>query len=196
MLVCGSTVEGEEPVLIDAFKEVLARYSGAVMVLAPRHPQRFDEVAVLFGGLGVPFQRRSEWNGEGLKGSVLLVDSIGELSGLYALADVAFVGGSLVARGGHNIIEPAQHGTAIVVGPHTENFREIVDLFQSRDAVRVVESAGLAAEFVRLLANDVERRGLGQRAAETLLSQQGATEFTLAKLKGLLAERSPEATLA
>jgi len=196
VLVCGSTVEGEEPVLIDAFKEVLARYSGAVMVLAPRHPQRFDEVAVLLGGLGVPFQRRSEWNGEGLRGSVLLVDSIGELSSLYALADVAFVGGSLVARGGHNIIEPAQHGTAIVVGPHTENFREIVGLFQSRDAVRVVESAGLAAEFVRLLANDVERRGLGQRAAETLLSQQGATEFTLAKLKGLLAERSPEATLA
>jgi 3-deoxy-D-manno-octulosonic-acid transferase len=192
-LVCGSTVEGEEAVLIEAFKNVRARYSEAVMVLAPRHPPRFDEVAELLGGLGVPFHRRSEWNGESLKGSVLLVDSIGELSSLYMLADVAFVGGSLVPRGGHNIIEPAQHAVAIVVGSHTENFRDIVSLFQARDAVRVVESAGLTAEFVRLLANDAERMALGQRAAETLLSQQGATEFTLLKLKGLLAERPREA---
>jgi len=165
-------------------------------VLAPRHPQRFDEVAELLGGLGVQFQRRSEWNGESLRGAVLLIDSIGELSSLYALADVAFVGGSLVPRGGHNIIEPAQHGVAIVVGPHTENFRDIVRLFQARDAVRVVESAGLAAQWVRLLANDAERKTLGQRAAEALRSQQGATEITVAKLKELLAGRSSEATLA
>jgi 3-deoxy-D-manno-octulosonic-acid transferase len=196
VLVSGSTVEGEEAALIEAFKSVQARYSDAVMLLAPRHPQRFDQVAELLGRSGVPFRRRSEWDGEALKANVLLVDSIGELSSLYALADIAFVGGSLVPRGGHNIIEPAQHGVAIIVGPHTENFRDIVSLFLSSEAVRVVSSEELGAEFLRLLQSDSERIALGQRAAETLHSQQGATEFTLAKLKGLMAERPREATLA
>jgi 3-deoxy-D-manno-octulosonic-acid transferase len=196
VLVCGSTAEGEEAVLVKAFKKVLARYSEAVMLLAPRHPQRFDEVAELLRRSGVAFRRRSEWDGEALKGNVLLVDSIGELASLYALADIAFVGGSLVPRGGHNIIEPAQHGVAIVVGPHTENFRDIVSLFLAKGGARVVSSEELAAELLRLLQNDSERTGLGHRAAETLRSQQGATEFTLAKLKGLLADRSREATLA
>ena len=196
VLVCGSTVVGEEILLIDAFKQVLGGLPAAVMVLAPRHPQRFDEVAELLRRSGVLFHRRSEWNGETLQGGVLLVDSIGELSSLYALADIAFVGGSLVPRGGHNIIEPAQYGAAIVVGPHTENFRDIVSLFQSRDAVRVVNADEQPAEFLRLLQNDSERAALGQRAAETLRTQQGATEFTLAKLKALLAQRSQEATLA
>jgi 3-deoxy-D-manno-octulosonic-acid transferase len=196
LLVCGSTVEGEEAVLIEAFKNVQARYSSAVMLLAPRHPQRFDEVAELLERSGVPSRRRSEWDGEGLKGSVLLIDSIGELSSLYALADVAFVGGSLVPRGGHNIIEPAQHGVPIVVGPHTENFRDIVGLFLAKGGVHVVSSEELAAELLRLLENDSERAAFGRRAAETLRSQQGATEFTVAKLRGLLAERSREATWA
>jgi 3-deoxy-D-manno-octulosonic-acid transferase len=196
VLVCGSTVEGEEIPLIDAFKQVLTSFPAAIMLLAPRHPQRFDEVAELLGRSGTLSRRRSEWNRETLRGGALLVDSIGELSSLYALADIAFVGGSLVPRGGHNIIEPAQYGVAIVVGPYTENFRDIVGLFQSRDAVRVVNADDLPAEFLRLLQNDSERAALGQRAAETLLSQQGATEFMLAKLKALLAERSQEATLA
>jgi 3-deoxy-D-manno-octulosonic-acid transferase len=196
VLVCGSTVEGEEAVLIEAFKNLQARYSEAVMLLAPRHPQRFDDVAELLGRSGVPFRRRSQWQGETLKGNVLLVDSIGELASLYALADIAFVGGSLVPRGGHNIIEPAQHGVAIIVGPHTENFRDIVSLFQTQNAVRLVSSEDLAPGFLRLLEDDGERAALGQRAAETLRSQQGATELVLAKLRGLLAGRSREATLA
>ncbi len=108
------------------------------MLLAPRHPERFDSVAAILQQAKLKFFRRSQWNGESLSGAVLLIDSIGELSSLYALADIAFVGGSLVPRGGHNIIEPAQHGVPILVGPHTENFRDIVELFRSRDAVRVV----------------------------------------------------------
>jgi 3-deoxy-D-manno-octulosonic-acid transferase len=196
VLVCGSTVEGEEILLIEAFKRVLGSFAAAVMLLAPRHPQRFEYVGELLGRSSVPLRRRSQWNGEPLQGGVLLVDTIGELSGLYALADIAFVGGSLVPRGGHNIIEPAQHGAPIVVGPHTENFRDIVSLFQSRDAVRVIESADIAAEFMRLLSTDAERKALGQRAAETLQSQQGATEFALAQLRALLADSSREATPA
>src|SRR5439155_25099433 len=115
-LVCGSTVEGEEPLLLRVFANVLATYPGATMLLAPRHPQRFNEVDDLLWKTKIPFTRRSQWKGESLRGAVLLVDTIGELSSLYALAEIAFVGGSLVPKGGHNIIEPAQHGVASVVG--------------------------------------------------------------------------------
>src|SRR6202453_2778660 len=157
------------------------------MILAPRHPERFDEVAILLQQMGIQSYRRSRWQGESLAGRVLLVDSIGELAALYALADVAFVGGSLVPRGGHNIIEPAQHGVAIVVGNHTENFRDIVSLFQGRDAVRIVGPAELPLVLLELLGNDAERRGLGQRAAETVRSQIGATARTADELQELLA---------
>jgi 3-deoxy-D-manno-octulosonic-acid transferase len=196
ILVCGSTVDGEELLLMGTFKNVLATHPAAVMMLAPRHPERFDEVAGLLAGLNVRSWRRSVWNGGALNGGVLLIDSIGELSSLYALADIAFVGGSLVPRGGHNIIEPAQHGVAILVGNHTENFRDIVGLFQSRDAVRVVGPAELPLAFMELLANETDRQALGRRAAETLDSQRGATQLTVTKLKALLADRVREANPA
>jgi 3-deoxy-D-manno-octulosonic-acid transferase len=187
VLVCGSTVEDEEAPLLKAFENLRVRHPRAVMILAPRHPQRFDDVAILLQQLGIRFHRRSRWAREALAGGVLLVDSIGELSALYALADVAFVGGSLVPRGGHNIIEPAQHGVAIVVGNHTENFRDIVALFQSRDAVRIVGVSELPLTLMHLLADDDERHALGRRAEETMRSQMGATARTLEALHALLA---------
>ncbi len=196
VLVCGSTVEGEEPLLLGAFTNILANHAGAVMLLAPRHPQRFHQVENLLRELKLPFWRRSKWNGGPLRGGILLVDTIGELSALYALADIAFVGGSLVPRGGHNIIEPAQHGVAIVVGNHTENFRDIVGFFQSRDAVRVVGPAELPLMFMQLISNDAERQALGRRAAETLELQRGATQRTLVDLKKLLSKNAAEVTHA
>jgi 3-deoxy-D-manno-octulosonic-acid transferase len=186
VLVCGSTVEGEEPPLLKAFENLRVAHPRAVMILAPRHPERFDDVAILLRQLGMPSHRRTRWTGEPLAGGVLLVDSIGELAALYALADVAFVGGSLVPRGGHNIIEPAQHGVAIVTGNHTENFRDIVALFQSRDAVRIANLAELPLTLMQLLADDAERRALGRRALETMRSQMGATARTLEGLQTLL----------
>jgi 3-deoxy-D-manno-octulosonic-acid transferase len=188
VLVCGSTVEGEEPLLLAAFENILASYSGAVMILAPRHPERFEKVAEFLRQLNIPFWRRSAWQGDAIAGGVLLCDSIGELASIYALADIAFVGGSLVPRGGHNIIEPAQHGVAIVVGNHTENFRDIVGLFQSHNAVRVVGPAELPLMFMELIANSQERQALGARAAETLRLQTGATHRTVEALSSLLAE--------
>ena len=194
VLVCGSTVEGEEPLLLKAFENVLVAHPRALMILAPRHPERFDAVAALLTQMELPFQRRTLWHmsettdaGDRLVGGVLLVDTIGELAALYALADVAFVGGSLVPHGGHNIIEPAQHGVAIVVGNHTENFRDIVSLFQSRDAVRIVGMAELPLALMELLANPAERAALGRRAAETMRSQTGATRRTVEALQNLLA---------
>jgi 3-deoxy-D-manno-octulosonic-acid transferase len=188
VLVCGSTVDDEEALLLKAFENLRVAHPRAVMILAPRHPERFDEVAALLQSLQIHSYRRSTWAGEALAGGVLLMDTIGELSTVYELADVAFVGGSLVPRGGHNIIEPAQYGVAIVVGNHTENFRDIVALFQNRDAVRIVGMAELPLVLMELLANDAERRALGQRAQETLRSQMGATSRTLVALQHLLVE--------
>jgi len=128
----------------------------------------------------------SQTAGEKLAGGVLLVDSIGELAALYGLADVAFVGGSLVPRGGHNIIEPAQHGVAIVTGNHTENFRDIMALFQSCDAVRIVGLSELPLMLMQLVDNEAERLSLGRRAKETIQSQTGATARTLEALQVLL----------
>jgi 3-deoxy-D-manno-octulosonic-acid transferase len=187
ILVCGSTVAGEEGMLVRAFDEVAKRHPKAVMLLAPRHPERFEEVTRLLATGAVPFRKRSAWQGEPLNGSILLVDSIGELAGLYALADIAFVGGSLVRGGGHNIIEPAQHSVPVLVGEHTENFRDIVNFFRDRDAVRVVTPEQLGATFLALLAADGERRKLGQRAADVVESQRGATRRTLNELKTLMA---------
>lgn len=187
ILVCGSTVdEEEERMLLQAFQNIQASHPHAVMILAPRHPERFPVVAVLLESLGIHFWRRSLWSGEPIPGGVILLDSIGELAAIYGLADIAFVGGSLVPRGGHNIIEPARHGVAIVVGNHTENFRDIIWLFQTNDAVRIVGPAELPLVLMDLISNDAERKALGQRAAETLRSQTGATDRTFAALEKLL----------
>jgi 3-deoxy-D-manno-octulosonic-acid transferase len=193
VIVCGSTVDGEEPLLLQAFANVLASHARAVMILAPRHPERFGEVAQLLEQLGIRWWKRSLWSGDPLVGGVLLVDTIGELAALYALGHVAFVGGSLVPRGGHNIIEAAQHGVPIIVGNHTENFRDIVALFQSRDAVRVVGPAEFPLVLLDLLSNETERQALGRRGAEALRSQTGATRRTLEALEKLLEPASSRA---
>jgi len=186
VLVCGSTSEGEEPIVIQAFVNVLASHPRAVMILAPRHPERFGAVAQLLEKLGIRYWKRSLWSGEDVAGGVLLVDTIGELASLYGLADVTFIGGSLVPRGGHNILEAAQHGAAIIVGNHTENFRDMIQLFQSRDAVRITGPAEFPLVLMELLSNDSERHELGRHAVETLRSQMGATERTLEALAKLL----------
>lgn len=196
VVICGSTVDDEEAPLLKAFEHLLVRHPRAVMILAPRHPERFENVAVLIRQMGISFQRRSQWKGERLAGKVFLLDSIGELAAIYALADVAFVGGSLVPSGGHNIIEPAQHGVAVMTGNHTENFRDIVWLFQSHDAVRIVGLAELPLTLMHLLENDEERRALGRRARETVQSQAGATTRTLEGLATLLQEARSAPTQA
>jgi 3-deoxy-D-manno-octulosonic-acid transferase len=186
VLVCGSTLEEEERLLLSAFRNILATHPKAVMILAPRHPERFGEVAGLVDQLGFRAWRRSLWSGESLTGAVLVLDSIGELAALYSLATVAFVGGSLVPRGGHNIIEPAMYGVPIVTGNHYENFRDIVNFFLSRNAVRVVGMAELALVFMELIENAEERMKLGRNARAALDSQRGATTRTLAALKELM----------
>lgn len=189
IMVCGSTAEGEEELLLGAFRHVLKRWPAAVMILAPRHPERFDKVANLVLSSGIGLLRRSTWAaGHPISGGVFLLDSVGELASVYELADLAFIGGSLIPAGGHNILEPAQHGVAIVTGPHTFNFREIVRVFSEADAVRVVSANDLAAQFLELLADEETRKNLGQRAKQVFLQNAGATERTVAALGELLAQ--------
>jgi 3-deoxy-D-manno-octulosonic-acid transferase len=189
VIVAGSTVEGEEPLLLRAFETVLTRHPRAVMVLAPRHPERFYHVAAMITDLGIRFWRRSEWQpSRSIAGRVFLLDSIGELASLYALATVAFVGGSLVERGGHNVLEAAQYGIPVLVGPHTENFRDMVNLFRDAGAARVVGPAELPLVLTELVKDDAERKNMGQRALETLQAHRGATERTVQALEELLAK--------
>jgi 3-deoxy-D-manno-octulosonic-acid transferase len=160
------------------------------LLLAPRRPERFDQVARQLQQLGMRFWRRSLWQREAIAGGVLLLDSIGELAALYALADVAFVGGSLVPRGGHNILEPAQWGVPILVGNFTENFRDMVGLFNRAGALRVADRARFSGVLMELLSNHAERAELGRRAEETLRSEMGSTAKTLDALRALLGKRS------
>jgi len=185
ILVCGSTLEDEEGSLLSAFRNILANHPKAVMILAPRHPERFSEVGDLVEKLGFRMWRRSLWSGEPLAGGVLLLDSIGELATTYSLATVAFVGGSLVPRGGHNILEPALYGAPIVIGNHYENFRDVVNFFASCNAVRIVGLAELPLVFMDLIENAGERATLGRNALAALESQRGATDRTVAALMKL-----------
>jgi 3-deoxy-D-manno-octulosonic-acid transferase len=186
ILVCGSTLEDEEGLLLSAFRNILVNHPKAVMILAPRHPERFSEVAALVEKLGFPKSQRSFWSGEPLAGSVFLIDTIGELATLYSLATIAFVGGSLVPRGGHNILEPALYGVPIVTGNHYENFRDVVDFFASRNAVRIVGIAELPLVFMELIGNEDERATLGRNALAALESQRGATSRTMSALLHLM----------
>lgn len=193
VIVCGSTAEGEEAILLEAFQQLRQKFPATVMVLAPRHPERFDKVADLIASRGIPCVRRSLWSAAmRISGGVFLLDSVGELASIYALADIAFVGGSLVPVGGHNILEPAQYGAAIIVGPHTFNFREIVSIFAQGNALRVANAENLTGQLLALLTNTEERKQLGRRARELFEQHSGATQKTLQALRPLLQKRVPE----
>jgi 3-deoxy-D-manno-octulosonic-acid transferase len=197
VLVAGSTLEGEDELLLNCFRRVLEQHPRAVMVLAPRHPERFGAVAALLAVSGVPWLRRSEWNRyDSPSGCVFLLDSIGELASFYRFADLAFVGGSLVPRGGHNVLEAAQFGIPIAVGPHTENFRDIIRVFQQADALRVITPESLLPTVLLLLNDADERQRLGRGAREVMRSQEGATERCVAALLQLLPEASMSKTQA
>lgn len=191
IIVCGSTADGEEIVLLNAFQDVLEQHPSAIMILAPRHPERFDKVTSLISTLRLPLVRRTSWNASRpVPCGVFLLDSVGELASVYALADIAFVGGSLLPVGGHNILEPAQHGVAIVTGPHTFNFREIIRIFIENDALRVVQAENVSQQFLKLLQDEPTRKSLGSRARELFTRYSGATQKTLEALYPLLKKKS------
>lgn len=192
VIVAGSTLAGEEEILLDAFREVLKQHPRATLMLAPRHPERFAAVGDLLAARGASWRRRSEWRpGMALAGHVLLLDSIGELAAVYELAALAFVGGSLVPAGGHNIVEPARWGVPVVVGPHNENFREIVEIFQRDGAVTIGDVHNLPGCWMALLRDEPRRAALGAKAAEVVRRNAGATARTVEELRELLTTPVP-----
>jgi 3-deoxy-D-manno-octulosonic-acid transferase len=193
-IVAGSTLDGEEEVLLAAWPTILAANSQLVLLLAPRHPERFPAVAALLDQGSFPWVRRSNWfdhPATSIKpGSILLLDSIGELASVYSLASVAFVGGSLIPAGGHNPLEPAQFGVPILMGPHFANFRSIADDLRAQDALRIVDSVGLVATVVGLLDDPAQADAMGRRARLIFEAQAGATARSVLALRQLLADPS------
>jgi 3-deoxy-D-manno-octulosonic-acid transferase len=190
-IVAGSTLEGEEAALVEAWPKLLNVDSQLAMVLAPRHPERFPAVAALLEKSGNTWTRRSQWNGKSAlllrPGEILLLDTIGELASVYSLASVAFVGGSLVPAGGHNPLEPAQFGVPIVMGPHYANFVAITDSLRVYDALRIAAKEQLAAMLTELLRDRAAAEAMGARAREVFERQAGATDRCVAALLALLA---------
>jgi 3-deoxy-D-manno-octulosonic-acid transferase len=189
VLVCGSTLEGEEAMLLAAWRGVDAAEPNAVMVLAPRHPNRFAAVAGIFAAAGFRLVRASEFRTgpEAVAaGSVFLLDTIGDLASIYGTAAVAFVGGSLVAKGGHNPLEPAQFGVPVVMGTSFENFRGVVESMRKADAIRIVTAESLAATLIGLLCGREDAMALGERGLAAFATQSGATKRTVEALMELL----------
>lgn len=186
VIVAGSTHPGEERVLFDALLRLgNEKNVGRVrMVIAPRHPERWNEVERLAGEMGVSLVRKSALGAEGDSSGVVLLDVMGELSGVYNIADIVFVGGSLIPHGGQNMIEPAGLGKAILFGPYTFNFAQTVSVLKAGNAA--VELAGeseLFGALKKLLEDDALRKKLGESAQAVIFGQRGAVDKTVGIIK-------------
>jgi 3-deoxy-D-manno-octulosonic-acid transferase len=185
--VAGSTMKGEEAVVLRAFRRVKGAHPTAALVLAPRHPERFAEVVTLAEQEGFRTVRRSELPIDGEpRADVVVLDTIGELATVYQVATLVFVGGSLVPTGGHNILEPAVFGKPVVFGPHMHNFAEIAAAFVANDAgVQVASDGALENEVMALISDPVRRARLGAAARALVEANRGAKLKTLQVLDGL-----------
>jgi 3-deoxy-D-manno-octulosonic-acid transferase len=194
IMIAASTMPGEELVVLQAWSKVRAQYPKALFILAPRHPARFDEVAQILADSGRSFARRThlasqepEISSQVAAPEVLLLDTIGELAGILELAEVVFMGGSLVPTGGHNILEAAYWAKPVVFGPHMENFQDIAQLFLEANAcVQVQDAAGLAESLLKLFADRAAAQRMGERSRQVLEKQTGATARVLAQIQRLL----------
>ncbi len=186
--VAGSTADGEEELVLKAFAEVKARIPAARLIIAPRRPERFDTVANLLAKCKFRVVRRSELETvDGRDRDILLLDSVGELPALYSLARAAFVGGSLVKKGGHNILEPAAAGVAVMFGPHMSNFSKMAEDFLEHKAALLVRDADeLASATIMLLEDSIEGRATGERGRALVAKSSGATALTVEKILRLL----------
>jgi len=194
IFVAGSTMEGEEDAALAAYRKARSRHPRLRLVLVPRHAERFDRVARMLERQGERVLRRSEGGSstpttpKGETPAVILVDTLGELSAVWGLADVAFVGGSLTpGRGGQNMMEPAAFGAAVMFGRSTSNFREIVEQLLDRGAARVVaDASGLADGLLADLDDPESAAARGASARAYVLAQEGASGRTFAEIDRLV----------
>ncbi len=190
VITAGSTHDGEEEKVLAAYQRLLARGRECFLVLVPRHPERAGQVAGIIGNFGMKFSLRSELDRreeEFRPGEVLLVDTVGELMRFYAIADLAFVGGSLVPTGGHNILEPASLGTPVLFGPHMHNFRESAALLLAGGGGFQVKDGDDLATLLQSLLDDPEKRNsTGENGTRLLLENGGSTQRQMGLIKRLL----------
>jgi len=197
VVIAASTLKGEEETVLEAFQRIRALWGNALLIIAPRKPERFDEVERLAQQPGWRVARRTDLAVDSEpRVDVVILNTIGELAQLYQVATVVFVGGSLVDAGGHNILEPAVFGKPIVFGPHMHNFAEIARTFiENRGAVQVQADAELEDVLVELLSDPVKRAGLGAAARALVEANRGARGRTLAVLTQLLPSDAPGTVL-
>jgi 3-deoxy-D-manno-octulosonic-acid transferase len=188
VLMAASTLKGEEPAVLAAFAAVRRVHPQALLIIAPRKPERFAEAEALARAEGLRVVRRTSLPVDAEpRAEVVVLDTIGELAHLFQVATVVFVGGSLVDHGGHNILEPAVHGKPIVFGPYMQNFAEIAETFlNSQAAIRVEDAGELADVCVRLVGDPVERARLGAAARALVEANRGAKPKTLEAVAQLL----------
>ena len=198
VFIAGSTQHPEERLAIEAWKNLREQNPGLRLIVVPRHRERFEEVAALVTELGCEISRRSQLSGEPISSnSVILLDTIGELNACWGLADVAFVGGSFGPRGGQNMLEPAAYGAAVMVGPNTSNFKEIVSRLLLVDGIIQLQSeADFRSVLDELVTSPVRRAELGQAAKQLVLSQQGAVKATVKLLHGAAGLVEPDSAVA
>lgn len=192
VLLCASTREGEEALILDALKQRKmddAQIDDALLVIVPRHPQRFNEVEKMIKGHGLAMQRRSQLGEQMLDPQVrvLLGDSMGEMFAYYAACDIAFIGGSLLPLGGQNLIEACALGKPVLIGPHTFNFNTISEeAVQAGAAYRVTDAADMWSRAQHLLQAEVQRRAMGHQAEAFAQHHRGATLRTMQVLRSLM----------
>jgi len=183
----------EDDVVIEAYKKVSSHYPGLLLIIAPRRPERFPVVAAKLAQAGVPYVIRSRSGFSNVPPGVLLLDSIGELAGLFERATVVFMGGTLPRRGGHNILEPAYFGKPVIVGPHMENFAEIMQEFSAKDAVVKIDGPGTLAGAVKaLLENPMHAAEIGGRARTLAISKRGTADAIVAQILAAADEAVPD----
>jgi len=193
VVVAGSVAADEEEEVLAAYDVVQRQWRRALLVLAPRKPERFDGAAEIIAQGGWKVARRSHLSLSAPLAEdtdALLLDSMGELGGTYSLADAVFIGGSLVPVGGHNLLEPALFGRAPVFGPHMENFQEMAAQFLAeRAGLQVKSGEELGRQWVRLIQQDAIRRQMGENAFALVQRHRGATERTFARIREILLEK-------
>jgi 3-deoxy-D-manno-octulosonic-acid transferase len=190
VVVAGSMRKGEDEPLLDAFSVAAKASENLVLILAPRHPERATEVEKICQKYRLSVQRRTEISSE-RDWEVLILDTLGELAKFYALSDVAFVGGSLVPWGGHNLLEPAYFAKPVFFGPHMDNFRHLAEIFEEAGAALTVKNRD---ELVRMfcMQDEKEHMEMGKKAKSTLISLQGATDMTLRAIDSLMSGEKKE----
>ncbi|WP_414716500.1 lipid IV(A) 3-deoxy-D-manno-octulosonic acid transferase [Tatumella sp. UBA2305] len=189
--IATSTHDGEETIVLESHRQLLKQFPDLLLILVPRHPERFADAKALTQRAGLSFISRSSGDVPSASTQVVIGDTMGELMLLYGIADLAFVGGSLTERGGHNPLEPAAHAIPVLMGPHTWNFKDICSkLEEAQGLITVTDSTSLTREVSTLLQDDDYRRYYGHHAVEVLRQNQGALQRLLELLEPNLPPRT------